>query len=501
MTKNTLPFELSSDAVAIWLNFLNQNNIAKSAVELNSAVKILREHKSKSSEVFKALVLITPKVITTCNSIELAFSTKNHSGTPSLKIIRLCIQLLRNMGLAFCKINDLKNVSKDEQNTSIYFALQLIGHSQRLSAIFHETPSSSLWNEIGNIYHSALKEDSSQHKINHNIPTFKSQLTIESVLKRIILFNISNPYLYSAKQIKELFLIISMLADKLVLNNITTSSINTFYWDSNSRNAPCAINSILQDQQLVTTINTEDVISTIQSNNFVCNLDPDALFNIIDHLSGYQSVINNPIPSAPAISHLLIGFDNISEYLTKVSTLKKIQKLSTQITPLDTLENTKIEDMDVTSNPQSKNTSSTNLEFLSKAKAVKSLQVNSKNLVIAETSYIECNIGDIALFCYADLTNKIGIIRQIKITNISKTVHILIEEISGTPSTLQLSKTPSQISEHEIIVIDAPMTQRVLLPYLHKLSNGGKLSCVADKKISLESLIDYSPFFSLYQTS
>ncbi len=494
MTMTKLPFNLLSDEISIWLASLEQQNSAKAAIELNNAAKALRRCESNSNDVLKALVQLTPLILQTCNTIELAFLTESPSNKYPQKVIRLCIQLLRNTALALSKTNKSKNVSNADHNLSIYMALQFIGQTQRLSALFHESPSASLWKEMGRIYNLALQTEANQQGIKHKIDSFKDQLSIETVLKRNILFNLFIPYQYSDKQIKELFLISNTLADKLEITSSIPSPTHSFYWDSNSNTPPSIINNTVPCQQVFITINTKDVLIAIQMSHFICNLDKELILKLIDCLSGYQLIINNPIPSPPTISHLFTGFKNITEHLTKVCTLQKIQQLSTQTTSQGPLS---IQSKDARHNnlnaPPAIAYSSNYKDLLSSGRPVKTLQVSNERFTIAETGFMECDIGDIALLCHHNLTNKIGVIRQVKATNSSKTVHILIEEIAGNAS------TPAK--ENKFISITNENFQKIIFPSPCKQSNGSKLQSASGDSYTLEQLIDYSPFFSLYQAN
>ena len=492
MTKSKLAFKLLPAEIAIWLNSLERLNSVKIAIELNNAAKILRSYKADTNDVLKALIQLTPTILSTCNTIESSFLIDPQSKKYPIKVVKLCIQLLRNTGLAFSNTG--------EQSHDLYMALQFIGHAQRLASIIHETPSSSLWKETARVYNLALSSKTTQQAIDHKILDFKDQLSIEAVLKRNILFHLFTPYKYSSSQIKELFLIANTLADKLLLNNVNTPSSNVFYWDSDnnsSNNTPSTINHTIKHQQLNTTIDTKDVLTSIQSTHFICNLDNDILSILLIHLSGYKSIINKPIPSPPIISHLLTGFNNITEHLTKVSTLQKIEQLSTETAPKKTTGDMSIQTMDTQHDNLNFSPkiaySSSYKEFLSKAKPVKTLQVSNEKYIIAETSYLECNIGEVAMLCHPNLTNTFGIIRQVKITNSSKTVHILIEKIAGIVST--------QTTSPELIYIQNLNSHQLLFQSPCKLANGSKLKRASDELFTLTELTDYSTYFSLYQAT
>lgn len=503
MTTIKLPFDLSPAAVSSWLHSLSEKNSANSAIELNNIAKLLRKNNTDANKKLTVLLLLTPIILHNSHIIENSFLDKSDTNISIPKIIKLCIQLLRNTSLAFCNIIDKKTLSDNQQNLAIYISLQLIGYSQRLSTLFQEYPSSTLWGEMGRVYNLAVKTNSTQHQIKHKIQGFNNQPTIESVLKRNILFNIFNPQQYTCEQINELFLISSQLADKLILNPTNPSAPNTFHWDSKSKNPPLAINNTHRKQGLTTLINTCELIAVMQSKGFSSNLEQQALINLIDHLSGYQSLINRPIPSAPTISHLIIGFNNITEHLIQADKLEKIQQFSTP-----SISNPFIEEMGLepipfekgilTSTPQTSSSISKH-NLLAKAKPVKTLQVQNDKYIIVETHYINCAIGDLTLFSSSNLTHKLGIIRQIRITNTSGTIHILIEKIAGVPSTHQL--TPSKIAENQILSIQTANNESDLFISQCKLPRGILLNYTPGDNFILSKLIDYSPFFNLYHAS
>jgi hypothetical protein len=502
MTTANPPFDLSPDAISLWLQSLSEKNSTNSAIELNNAAKLLRKNKADANTVLSALNTLTPTILHVSDAIETSVLAESGTKKSTLKIIKLCIQLLRNTGLAFCKVSDKKSLSDNQQSLAIYSALQLIGYSQRLSTLFFEQPSSTLWQEMGRVYNLAVQAGATQQQINHKIKYFKNQTTIESVLKRNLLFNISNPQQYSAKQIIEVFIFSDQLSDKLALNPSYSATADTFHWNARGKNTPLAINSAQQEQNLTTLINTGELIDFMQSKKFSSNLDQQALTRLIEHLSGYQLIINSIIPSAPTISHLLIGFSDITEYLKQTDKLKKIQNLSGQPTTNQQIENIALEPMPFEKNnlkPIFRTPSSTStLNLLAKAKTVKTLQVQSNKYTIAETSYLNCSIGDLCLFCSSHLTHSLGIIRQVKITNASKTVHILIEKIAGMPSTHQL--TSPQLAENKILSIKPADAETNFFISQCKLPSVTQLTIDSGEQFTLKKLIDYSPFFSRYHT-
>ncbi len=499
MTTINLPFEPSPTAISLWLQSLSKKDSTNSAIELNNIARQLRSNNEESNKKLTILLLLTPSILHNSHIIEHSLLSKKNTSKSTQKIIKLCTQLLKNTSLAFCNIITEESLPVAQQNIAIYTALQLIGYSQRLSTLFHLLPSSTLWTEMGIIYGLAVRSNTEKLPINHKVQGFIKQSTIESVIKRNILFNISNPQQYTSQQIKEIFSIFSLLADKLVLNAINPSSSNTFHWDSTNKNNPLLINPIYPEQKPTTLINTTELVSYMQSKNFGSTLEAKTLTKLIDHLSGYQSIIDTPIPSAPVISHIVLEFKNIIDYLIEADKLEKIQQFSLETAPNQFISEAKLEPIPfekgiLASTPQSSSSISQH-NLLIKTKTVKTLKVKNDNYIIAESNDLNCDIGNLVLFCSPML--KLGIIKQVKITNTSGTRHILIEEIDGIPSIHQLAS--SDFSGNQILSIKRANAEGGLLISDCKLPQNSALFSTLEDSFILKQLSDYTPFFNLYQ--
>ncbi len=503
MTAINLPFELTTDAVSSWLHSFDEKNTTHTALELNNICKLLRQYKNEYSAVLNTLNQLTPTILHICQSIESSFIEMPEHNRSSTKIIRLSIQLLRNTAFAFSSLCHQDSLNEDERKLSVFMALQFIGQTQEISAVFHESPSTSLWTESGNLYNIALRKGFLTQQINHKIKQYKALPSIESVIKRNILFNISNPYQYTPREIKQLFEIANQCADKLAFNPHYSEAVDTFQWDPGSDHAPASINYSKQNRRFNLTINSRDLIEFMQSKAFQSGLTSEAFSALLDQLSGYQNLINNPIPSPPTISRLVIGFSEIITHLTKINKLKKIQLLSSEPLinqPLDSiaLEPIAFEKRD-RHNQTPVNTSKNNANLLVHTTPVKTIKVSNERYIIAESNDINCNIGDLILFCSVTLNHQLGIIRQARIINSTGTVHILIEEISGIPDYLVI-KSP-ELVENQVISIQHNLKPSELFIQPNKLTNYTVLTNTLDQNYVLEKIVDHSPYFIRYAIS
>lgn len=503
MTINKLPFELSEDSTVNWLQSLSLLSSVNAADQLNKTIRQLRSTDTDANKIIRVLIQLTPTVLYLSTDIESSnqLESKQKPREKSRKIEKLCILLLRNLSLAFFTLATKKTLQEDESNQCLYIALQLIGRTQYLATIFHQFPSSTLWGKTAEIYSFAQNRNILQLEIKHKIIDFKSLPTIESVLKRNILFSVLEPYKYPDKLIKELFSISGHHAHFLGLNT-KTSTDNAFSWNSNSKQPPYLSNNIQPTSNTTLGINTHELISFIQSKSFSSSLEKDALNRILLQISGYKTIINSPLPSTFDINHLIVGLAPITEYLKKTGKLNKIQKLSSQVVDNSAINEMSLEPLESqkthTSLTSTFSSSSNPLLSEAGAEAVKILQLKNKQYIIVETKPITCSIGDITLFCASVHKPELGVIKQIKITNQSGTNHILIEKIPGVP-TSQLIESPDTI-ENQLIIIPHQNSKAEIFIAPSKLYNGALIKLSSEENFSLDKLIDYSPYFMHYQT-
>lgn len=501
MTTQKLPFELTEDSTTEWLLSLSQQNSVNSANQLNKAIKQLRLIKNDDENVFNILILLTPTALFLNSTIEsslLAEINKKTTEKP-LKIEKLCIQLLRNLSLAFCKFADTALLSYEKQNLATYIALHLIAYTQRLCSIYHHYPSSTLWEKTGELYSFAQQGNIFRQEIKHKIKGLKNKSTIETILKQNLLFAIMSPYRYSASEVIKLFLISESYAHLLNLSTEPPTK-NFFSWNPASDNPPYTADITQPKKVLSINIDTSEFLSFIQSPTFSSSLRKEDLTHIIDQLSGYTEIINSSTPSSvPTINHLIIGITDITNFLEKINKINKIQQLSSEedIIPSKKME---LEPMEFEKSflrpTPALNPLSYRESLLAHIKAVKILQSKNNQYLIAETNPIDCAIGDMTLLSDGELKFTLGIIRQIKTTNESGTIHILIEKIPGPPSShiVNVPKT----SNNKIIVSYNYGSKSELFIAPCKLSNGTQLTLSTGDDLRLKELSDYSPFFMRY---
>lgn len=499
MTPPSLPFQLSSEATAKWLQSLSQLNSINIASQLNTVIKTLRSSDQDIESTLKILIQLTPTVLHVSSVIEdsVTAETTIKPNNKSQKIEKLCVQLLKNLSLAFYLVSHKKLSSEHEKSQSIFFAIQLIGYTQRMATIFHQIPSASLWKKTGEIYSLALNQNTLQQPIKHKVSHLKNLSTFEAVLKRNLLFSISAPYQHSSKNIKNLFSIAEKYSYLLHLSPDNRDD-HFFYWNFNSAQSPDTKNKIEQQNNHTIYINSSEITALIQSNDFSNNLESNTLSQLSHRLSAYKNIIDASVASTLDIKHLIIGYADIISYLEKTSKLQKIEQLSSQLVENKTntmsLESVKLETLNACSS--TKPLPSSHSTLLKNIPTVKILQTTENQFEIAETNSAYCNIGDITLLCDNQLKSEIGIIRQIKTTNQSGTTHILIEKISGLPAaeTFYISETDRQY----FITLTKDSTNKAVFINPAFFSNKIFNHLNSDNKENLEKLVGYSHFYRYY---
>jgi len=493
----SLPFELSTDSVSDWLQSLSQLNSVNSANQLNKIVKQLRGTKTEPQPLMQTLIQLTPTVLYITADIELSglVERDKDSDKQSLKIEKLCIQLLRNMSLAFCRCSEDKSLTMTEKAQGMYYALQFIAQTQRLSVLFYQMPSSTLWKKTAKIYQVASDENILDNEMQNKVKEFKQQLSIKAVIQRNCLFALFRPNSFTTQQIKQLFIIADKYANLLTFDqNGATDCL--FSWNLMNGQAPSEEEKNYHSSESKVNMEISDFLELIQTKAFSSTLD-EALSNaLITQLSGYKKQVNASLPSAFVISHLLTGMEAITEYMEKVEKLNKIRQFSVQLADNKPANNLTLEPMEFEKshlNTKPDINSLNQQEIVPEhAKPVKILQTEDEQFFIAETPALECEIGELTLLCPKKSPLELGIIRQIKTTNYSNTTHILIEKIVGRPSFFHIAEPI--ISKNKAVLVSNEQSLDLFVAPC-KIPKGMALLSVLEKEYIVGKLTDYSPSF------
>jgi hypothetical protein len=497
MATSKLPFLLSDQSISDWLFTLSKLSNVNSANELNKAIQRLRKEKHEVTEVFYALIQLTPTILFIINTIEtslLSEASRNQGKTPH-KVEKLSIQLLRNLSLAFSFLLEDKALPTEEKSQTLYIALQLIGYTQRITTVFHEFPSSTLWKKAAELYLLAHESKLDQQEITLKIKEFKNLPSIETVVKRNLLFSICTSYQLTSSQIQQMFTISEQQCHLLKLNP-KNSNETSFIWDLENEQAPRLYPINNSNKNTSVSIEVTEFTKFIQSSVFS---DEQSLNQINNQLTGFKKIFHSSLATQFSVFNVIEGINNITRHLNKIDKLKKIQQFSSELADATPISSMSLEPMDYEKNHLSAKTELTptaQIEIPENAQALKILATKYKQFVIGISNKNHYSIGNILLFCNMEAEPELGIIRNIIFVATSNSTQILIEKIEGKLSSYSISSP--NLAHNIAIKVQNKNIELFINPC--KLANGTLLKDDNEQVLTLDKLIDCSSYFMRYQT-
>jgi len=494
---SNLPFELSADALTSWLDSLSSLPQFQAAHQLNQVLKQLKDEQHHSAELLALVISLTPLTLHFSNNIALATAAEHNAITKSRKAAKLCIQLLRQLSLIFCQLAELSTLSESERQTAIYYALQCIGYCLRCYSLFYETTSATLWEKSASLYSLAATQHALQINQTTKIAEFKQQPTIESVIKRNLLFSISSPTLFTSHEISQIFQLATEFADQLVIDSAPNTFDFGFYWDLNDELPPCPTrkaNRALPHGFLA--LDTQSIGKILQQDVHVANLSRATQTKLALHLTAYQPIFDSIVPGQTLRSEFLFGFKDVSEFLQELNKLQKIRQLSGQSkSTSSTKRNLALIPLE-----HEKNAFQTMTEALGKTNATSKggnvLRIAHPSYLVAEGHAFDCSSGDIAMFYRDDEPATLAIIRQQSALSISNVTHILMEKIIGFYSIYTFKTTAG--NQSAIVIDEDSDNPQVFLPP-GKYQVEGKIPLTIGKSIHLTACLESNSFFARFR--
>jgi len=502
MNPPNLPFELSEDATTTWLQSLAETSSVKSANQFYKVIFRLRRTHQDANKIFRTIVQLTPSILETVAHIETSLLQQEQADKQTQKIEKLCIQLLRNLSLCYARLSIGQDLSLDKKNQALYLALQLIGLTQRITTLFHQFPSSTLWEKTGALYMKARSRDILLTVIKHPVRGINSSQTIDYIIKRNLLFAMFLAYQYSAIEVNALFLMAERIAHLLIFDTKTPEQC-CYFWPLNGRQAPEMNDQFQFKSDLVLAIDNREIISFLKKADLSAYLSESVLNKIIYRLDGYTPLLDHPIPSRLTVTHLIIGLSNILDYLGKVDQLNRIQAIGSQTTHEKFLQQDSIELVEYDTSHLSAapvlNQEKSLENLLLDATTAKVIETNDPQCIITESYMMEYSIGQLILLHYTDKSPMLGIIRQVKKINVSATQHTLIEKINGIPALYQIQFP--DMDEKRCIVMKSSQAKNEIVVRPGKYAKGTLFELSSNHKLALNRLIDHSRFIMRYTVS
>ncbi len=496
-SQNTLPFDLTVISLAAWLEELSLLPPLQAARRLSEALKQIKTENSENAALLPLLINLTPLTLHLAHNLSSSASTDTKPLEKTLKIGKLSMQLPKQLALLFCRLAESQLLDAGALTTALYYALQLIGHSLRCYSLFYDIPSASLWKKSADLYRLAATNQCLTSNQASKLAEFKLQGSIESVLKRNLLFSILNPNLYKTDEIGRLFQLASQSADLLAISTGQDLHHFGFYWEMDKDIPPCPVPKNLRVlPRDFMAIDSQAIGHALQSNSISSDLAPAIQNKLTLILSGYHQVFGSIIPGLPASYKLIDGFAKIGGYLYELNKLSKINQLGSQLCDTqDGLENLSLVPLEhqrnvfqITNQPFTKQQSI--------GIAVNILQTPNSKYLVAESRFLNCSTGDIALIYKAQHPVSLTIIRQQRFNDISNMHQFLLELIPG-PCTL-FNVTNSAEDEYAIVVGEKGSNPQVFLAG-GKHSVNGKLSLNIDKSLHLLACLENNGFFQRFK--
>ncbi|MGZ4959673.1 MAG: hypothetical protein ACXV7J_10490 [Methylomonas sp.] len=456
----SLPFSLTTDSLADWLDGLASLPPANAANQLNHTLKELRNTKATAKELLPIWVNLTPPCMYLSNSLSaLSLGEADHKLTSkSIKVAKLAIQLLRQLSLGFCSLAETRQLDRAQNQLAIFYALQLIGYCLRSYHLLYEMPSTSLWKKSASLYRLADETGCLEQQQAPKLQEFKSQTTIAAVLKRNILFCLFTPTHYRAPEIDQLFQLANQHYNLLDILTKDGREFH-FYWNLEG-DEPCAIKRVSKHlPEGFLAIDCDRFVKTLQQRTLETKLKPTTQARLALQLSGYEQIFNDIQIGSASAYHLLISFETVCHYFQEQDKLSKILHVSTGGKPmvrrmgLVPLESEK-------SHYESRHIpSKTPLPFQS----VNLLRTGSNKFGIVQGRTLDCCTGDIALIYREHQSAALAIIRQMAVHDLTGEIHALLEFIPGTCSIFAFTDA-SGVRRHALVINAETDDPEVFLP-------------------------------------
>ncbi len=488
------PFTFEPDSVTEWLVKTSASETTQASEQLYKALKFINKGSLQAEPLYPILEKLTPEVLHHANCLEALFSkTDTDLSAKTRKVAKLSIQLLRQLGLAYNHLASYNQFAPQQQTLIIKRALQVIALAMRQSALIHERPSETLWKLIGDLYLQAKYNNILQIEAREKIQVLKKQATIDAVIKQNLLFAMCSPYRFSSEEIDAVYAFseshCQLLKMSTQANELTAAN---FYWDYESRVSPQSVyyGALIKSKLL---LDTHDLCEYLNSKKFSGPLSKETSQYILATLSNYRTVINSTTPGTPKIYQLIIGFQQIVDFMENPQQYAgcndfELEPLAERGFNRSSEKSGKIW--------QQSNSSA----FVNTVKVHSTLDAG---LDVAELQTMPNDLGEPAVVFTGKEQPVLCVIRQIQKNAQVNIWRILLEKLSGEVSYVQLSGKSK--SKATAILVRAGDAQREILLPVDKYSTGSGIRIVQHgqqfEDLTLARLVDFTPHYMRYQVA
>ncbi|MEF3075347.1 hypothetical protein V2P20_09940 [Methylobacter sp. Wu1] len=491
-----LPFELDSESVNNWLAALEPLSVNNKVNQLYTIIKKLSNSAIEAPALYSVLDQLAPAILMASNSlVHIATSNKaTHAVDKTRKLVHFSIQLTKTLCFAYCSISNDSALTKAQQASIIHKAMQLACLLIRRNAVFYEAPDTALWAKISELYLNAKALDILDLDIQDTDSSLNRQLTIEAVLKQVLLFSICNAYDFSPSEIADIFHATGKLCRLLTLDTNPSES-SFFCWHPDSLAAPQYIDPYRTNDGVLY-INTTGLIRYFESNT--AHLPHYQTFlSTLNRLTAYEPIRESADPANPTVCDMAIGTAWVAQLLKMLINRYRILELSGALEEQSEPAELELEPMEDGKNTfgfiTTKFLKDERPAFIIKTRAFKT---DSPGFYMAKVSQ-DCAIGEPLVFIQENKKPLLAIVRYLRIESVMNLKHILLEILHG-------DVYPIEINEKEGFIIKRAggKTEFLLSPDNYRTG-----TCFAiDKRLvngtfCIDKFIESTPHFMRFQVS
>lgn len=226
---NKLPFEIDLNAVSDWIDNLPVTDKMETSRLVYSTLQSLNRHtfpphlRFQILEVFRPVVLLQSKYLENATET-IAFPLEQKTR----KIAKLAAKFYAELATGYKHIANNSAFANDfsgkQQATVIHRAMQLISHSLLRIAQMYEPFSSRVWGEIKTLYRIAEKNGLLEIDVEDELCGVQKHSTTNALLKKTVLFSMSNPWRYSRQEMQSLFQLFEERIDTVKIFPVPTQN-------------------------------------------------------------------------------------------------------------------------------------------------------------------------------------------------------------------------------------------------------------------------------------
>ncbi|MGD0959074.1 MAG: hypothetical protein ABSB19_04630 [Methylomonas sp.] len=492
-----LPFLLTEKSLAVWLEQLEELPPGAAAIKLHDVLyQLSKNHQGESWKLYPILPDLGSKAFFLANIL----IEKNSSATElmldskSIKFAKLALDILKQAATLFARLAKEDRLELAQRQTANYYALQLIGYSQRNFDLIYQIPSSRLWKETAVLYKLAIETNSLKTLHNTVIPAFSSQPNILSVIKRNLLFSLFEPTRYRHDEIKEFFNLSNKHFDLLDINPDYLSD-SGFYWDQ--ENKPLPINASKHYAATdVIKIDCHRFVLGLKNGSVTTSLANATKYRLILQLTGYKQVFGNLERGSHVVSKLLVGYARISQYLQGLDKSTKINALSNKFSPINIIQtNLTLQPMEHESPFYHTRKVSWHSSF--PGAEVNLIQKDNYIVVITDKDRIAADIGDLSLIYNNENSFSFAIVRKKVLNEMLLGELSLLEPIADNYS-IYTFKNAENILQAVIIINENSENPEAFLPRANYKINA-KILLNAGTVLHLLACLEYNESFCRFK--